>query len=428
MEEQAAQAKQAAADAEEAEEDECFEHGNEKNRDAIPKKVGKLLTHSCRGVYDLIDNGMLAPKTPLEPSADTCVMYQDALVGDGFPKEVVVHYNQTGPIALLYPEENSTPAPPAWWNQCLEQLQSKCVADIPENTTPSSYVTRFHPRVFVSVFWFERFGFCMLWFLYFSTPEVFSDPSWAVVSKFMGKFDWLFGATLRLSHQFPQANEQAVLKTLKSLAVHRYQPGSFSAGITDFMTGKVILCMKGARLYLGMPVEIVASTFVNQFASEPSLQQCASWLHQMPLELIMEKGFYAMVCEGDVLIVPPAFVLVEAGMNFSTDPCDVISWPCLLPHGCQWRLQYKDVRKTSVLQVGDGNAPSDQVINGIRFGMDVLEKLLFLSDVKPESEELKPADKSDKGPQDTPSDHAHDPEKQGTDTYLALFFQSSTQY
>ena len=176
------------------------------------------------------------------------------------------------------------------------------------------------------------------------------------------------------------------MKSLTCLAIHRYSAISFTCGISDMMSGRVIYCLNGFRIFLGMSLGKVATTFKEQFKSDPtSLRQCASWVHQMSLELLMSDGFYCMIGAGDVLILPPNHVILEASLG-NQDECDVVSWPCLLRGGHDWRAEFVQNRSSSFLSPPDD---CDEVyrntVQSIRSGMNVLEKLLLLSDVKVEA-------------------------------------------
>ena len=206
----------------------------------------------------------------------------------------------------------------------------------------------------------------------------------AIIS-YLEPFDWLLSTAVRLKFHFPQECELQAMNNLTCLAIHRYSRTSFTCGISDMMAGRVVYCLKGFRIFLGMSLSKVATTFKEQFKQAPtSLRQCASWVHQMSLELLMSDGFYCMIGAGDVLVLPPNHVILEASLG-DQDECDVVSWPCLLRGGHEWRVEFAQNRSSSFLSPSDDvDEAYHHIVQNIRSGMNVLEKLLLLSDVKAE--------------------------------------------
>lgn len=138
MEEQAAAAKAASVAPPGPEDDLPF--GDHGHGDTIPESVGKVLTHSCRAIFEIIDAGLLDSDGMVEASANTKVFTMEQLCGNGFEYDVFTHWSTSGPILFQSPEKAcELQACPSWWDTCSKQLESKCVASIPETETPSSY-------------------------------------------------------------------------------------------------------------------------------------------------------------------------------------------------------------------------------------------------------------------------------------------------
>lgn len=215
---------------------------------------------------------------------------------------------------------------------------------------------------------------------------MFTDPQ---VQGHLVKFDWLHTVAAQLYSHFPEQSESTIVKKMMSLSISRFANDSFTCGVTELLAGRVVYCVSGLRVYMGMSIQKIVETFKQQFNQEPtSLRQCASWVHKMPLEVLMSNGFYCMVRRGDVLVIPPCFVILEASLGVSQDQecqCDVITWPCVAPKGDVWRKQFAVLRESPLFDVNpeiDGTFAN--VVQGVVSGMTVLEKLLLLTDVKVE--------------------------------------------
>lgn len=195
----------------------------------------------------------------------------------------------------------------------------------------------------------------------------------------------------RFSSNFPETQDAAVIKSIMSLSIHRHQPASFQCGVTDTLMGRVVCCLGGCRLFLGMTLDKVSTTFKEQFQRPPSsLKECASWVHRMSLELLLEDGFYCILREGDILVIPPFCVVLEGGLGVE-HPCDLITWPCVLPGGHEWRAAFKEFQKLTLLDIPDQetDSPTARAILGITSSVVTVEKLLLLSDVKNETQPVR---------------------------------------
>lgn len=215
----------------------------------------------------------------------------------------------------------------------------------------------------------------------FPATKVFTDR---LIRRHFEVYDWMNTVALKFHHNFPEVHDAAVIKSIRSLSIHRYQPSSFQCGVTDTLAGRVVYCLGGCRLFLGMSVDKVCATFQKQFGRHPSsLRECASWLRKMHLEQILDHGFYCLLREGDVLVIPPFSVVLEGGLGVDS-PCDLITWPCLLPGGFGWRTALKEFQKLSLLSTAE-KSPEAKVALQISHSIVTVEKLLLLSDVKPEA-------------------------------------------
>lgn len=203
-------------------------------------------------------------------------------------------------------------------------------------------------------------------------------------------FDWLYCIVSQLRSQFPLAHEQAILNNLTRLAIHRHVQDSSTCGVFDLLAGRMIYCVTGVRLYLGMSIERIVALFEQAHTLKPkSLKICAAWIKELPLEDILSNGFYCLLGEGDILAVPPCFMIFEACLG--TDGCcDVISWPFLQPEGHEWKVGVDKLRRSGLLSVEPSDADSHfaKMIHALQSGIDLLEKVVLLSNVKIESEEL----------------------------------------
>ena len=353
---------------------------------AIPKTSAGLLTHSCMAIFEMITNGLLASDVlVLEASSNVDVLYQDGLSGSVLPDASFVHWNMTGPLMLACPDEHEPQALPSWWTKCSEQLKQTCSAAIPGHMTPSSYVACCFFSVTFSLVHVRNGDPYQNRFNGVSRmhTKVFTDSQ---VQGHLAKFDWLHTAAAELYSHFPAEAENTIVKKLLNLSITRFAKDSFACGVTELLAGRVVYCVSGVRVYMGMSIQKVVETFNQQFNQDPtSLRQCASWLHKMPLEVLMSNGFYCMVRKGDVLVIPSCFLIVEAALGVNQDECDVITWSCVAPKGDAWRKQFALLRDSPLLAVNpEKDGTFAHVVQGVVSGMTVLEKLLLLTDVKVE--------------------------------------------
>ena len=110
----------------------------------IPSDVGGFLTHQCLGIFELMDNGLITPESVMvEPSSRVQVLYQESLqvTTPESMKQYLGKWNDGEPMLLQVTD--FVQKPPEWWTQCSQQLKRTCSAAIPENMSPSSYVTVF---------------------------------------------------------------------------------------------------------------------------------------------------------------------------------------------------------------------------------------------------------------------------------------------
>ena len=164
-------------------------------------------------------------------------------------------------------------------------------------------------------------------------------------------------------------------------------PADWNAfGLTDKFAGKVIYCIDGSKLYIGMSLQNVVASYKKQFGKQPpSLKHTGSWLHQMSLEEILETGFYCLVMKGDILVIPPGFVVHDACLG--NEGADIVSWLCVVPGGAQWLKTYRWAKANGVLSLPQkADDQLRQIYAHLGKGAMFMEKLMLLSDVKSEEE------------------------------------------
>ena len=194
----------------------------------------------------------------------------------------------------------------------------------------------------------------------------------------MKLFDWLAFSAARMKHHFPEDSDSRLIQQLISVAIRRFDENSITCGLNPMMEGRVLVCMSGRRFLFGMMLETLFASFRKQFSQDPqSLEQCATWLRTMSLEDIVLHGFFYTMQPGDVMVLPHSCLVLECCLGQSK--CDMISWPCLLPGGTSWRTSQAEVRKYDAFR--GGQSP---MVDLLLKGMDTLEKLLLLCDVKME--------------------------------------------
>ena len=131
---------------------------------------------------------------------------------------------------------------------------------------------------------------------------------------------------------FKEATHHHKLKTLKSVIVQIYEPTSFFSGTYDMMSGRVLYCLSGCRLFVGIPFKTALEACEADTGEEVTcIAQLACWIKaQCSLEKVTETGFYAFLRAGEVLVVPPAFFVLECCLcaRIGTPPC---SETCSIP-------------------------------------------------------------------------------------------------
>lgn len=119
--------------------------GQQKGQEQVPSEVNGALTHSivaifqaletCDGDYlnDMVGSGFTAFYRGMLPVASTPT----------HPETILAK----GPLAILHvdepianDQEQRTWCPPTWWDECSKKLERTCVANIPEDTSPSFFV------------------------------------------------------------------------------------------------------------------------------------------------------------------------------------------------------------------------------------------------------------------------------------------------
>ena len=198
----------------------------------IPVQVDDMLTHKSLAIYEMIREGLFDRDPPLEPSQRVEVVYQNFfsnppnhrlslslghLAREGKP----ILYQCDTTVENRDASHVQHQKPPVWWEQCSAQLQSACQAGIPEKDVPSSYVTK--QQIVNRNIEKEKMKKQTRSFNYFPTTKVFTDQH---VQDAFSCFDWLSVQADQLSHHFPEPGDAAVIKSLRSLTIHRYAKDS----------------------------------------------------------------------------------------------------------------------------------------------------------------------------------------------------------
>ena len=106
------------------------------------------------------------------------------------------------------------------------------------------------------------------------------------------------------------------LKMMKSVLVQLHT-SSYFCGAYDMLAGRVLLCLQGARLVAGLPIRALFHIYQKcQGQAVPTIAQLASWMKtSCSLEHFVEHGFYVLLQESAVLVVPPGFFIVELSLG-----------------------------------------------------------------------------------------------------------------
>jgi hypothetical protein len=201
-------------------------------------------------------------------------------------------------------------------------------------------------------------------------------------------FDWKFNQANRLKDQFPEHADAEKIQSLQSLQIHKFPADAATCGLTDMMLGRVIYCVTGCRLYTGIPLHSLITSFQKNFNRSPaSLGDCAVWFRKQSLEDIISQGFYCLLGPGDILVVPSGYMILECCLG--TTGCEVITWTCLYPSGRSgantWRVQSTFVHQQGLLDIPD-EAPEkfQKILGHLKSGLQLMDKFLLLAEVKQE--------------------------------------------
>ena len=215
--------------------------------------------------------------------------------------------------------------------------------------------------------------------------QVFTHES---IASTFAVFDWLFNQADRLKDQFPERADAEKIQSLQSLQIHKFPADAATCGLTDMMLGRVIYCVSGCRLYTGIPLQALISSFQKRFDRSPaSLGDCAVWFRQQTLEDMISQGFYSLLGPGDILVVPSGYMTLECCLG--TTGCEVITWTCLYPCGktgaSKWRDQCTFVYQHGLLNIPD-EAPErfQKILGNLKHGLQLMDKFLLLAEVKQE--------------------------------------------
>ena len=132
-------------------------------------------------------------------------------------------------------------------------------------------------------------------------------------------------------HQY----DEVFLKSICHMQMMVHQPGTFFCGVHELMLGRVVVCLQGQRLVLGVAAHRVAESFKERFGHDAcSVAQLASWTVAMDTDrwatmMAEHDAFFSVLRDGDVLIVPPGFFVIEACFNEMV--AKMVSWAYIDP-------------------------------------------------------------------------------------------------
>lgn len=213
--------------------------------------------------------------------------------------------------------------------------------------------------------------------------QVFKEK---ILQKAFEPFDWLQSTARALQSSFSSA-ESPYMRNLLSFVINRHSATSATCGTFDLMANRVMYCLQGYRFYLGMSMEKLLKSFDDYFKTPPTgLPQLAAWLRRQSVENIIADGFTCMLTPGDVMIVPHGYLVLEACLGGEQDiDCHIASYTCLVPNGHAWLEYLKACRELGIVPSHQETQQEGQDrMQALFTGMNVLERMLLLSQVKQE--------------------------------------------
>ena len=380
LQEQAEHAESVKKAAKAARESKNKEHDPEElpNADAdIPKEVGGFCTHSCRVVSELLDMLNITVEVAQTGSAvddslassSVTVFFCDDIANDSIPlialdTPTLISHKLMENVVKVHGDENV----PQW----LNPLVTKLVNDGTKNSVVCP-----KDDTGTSAFLFAK-----------------HDGLKRVLSQLDGLS--LRACQWETNELFKDETRRHILKTLKSVIVNIYEPGSFFSGTYDMMSGRVMYCLSGCRLFVGIPFTVALEACGADTGEEVnSIAQLARWIKaSCSLEKVTETGFYAFLRAGEVLVVPPAFFVLECCLGAEIGKALVASYPVMLQASstppCPEKCSLPDELHT-VWDKGLSNfkkvLPQDANANTFSNRAQVLADLIYMTAVKVEVEQ-----------------------------------------
>lgn len=144
-EKQHKRSKHGKGDQEEDDSDANGDDGQQKGQMQVPSEVNGALTHSTVAIFEALETCDGDYLNNMNGSGFTGY-YRGMLPVSLTPSDPGTVLDK-GPLAILHEDEaiandqeQKTWSPPKWWDECSKKLERTCVANIPEETSPSFFV------------------------------------------------------------------------------------------------------------------------------------------------------------------------------------------------------------------------------------------------------------------------------------------------
>ncbi len=123
---------------------ECGNEVQQKAQSQVPSEVNGALTHSTVAIFQALETCDGDYLNNMNGSGFTAWYRSMLPVASPSNLDDVL---ANGPLAILHvddtianDQEQRTWHPPTWWDECSQKLERTCVANIPEDTSPSFFV------------------------------------------------------------------------------------------------------------------------------------------------------------------------------------------------------------------------------------------------------------------------------------------------
>ena len=150
------------------------------------------------------------------------------------------------------------------------------------------------------------------------------------IRSMLNPFDHLATSALQWStHKaFGDPSKRQVLSVIRSLLVQLHKRTSYFCGAYDMLAGRAMVCMQGCRVVAGFPIKSALEHYeVSNGRKVSTISELASWMKTTcSLEQLIDDGFYVVLQEAAVLVVPPAYFLMECSLGMETV---VLSYPVM---------------------------------------------------------------------------------------------------